>query len=527
VRHSRLREALLAALDDWWRVTKDAAEGQRLEVLLQAAEPAPDAFRVRWRSMLRRGDGEALVRLAGEPGAEKRPPEAVVSLARDLAKLKQYAAAERLLRAAQQRYRNNFWLNHNLGIALLKQPSPRPVEAARYLTAALALRSDNPGVCVNLGIALLDSEDVDGAIREFQTALRINPNYVAAHHNLGLALHRRKDLKGAIRAFRAALQIDPRCADVHCNLGHALGASNDLEGAIRHYRAALEIEKSAAAHCGLGLALHTSKDPEGAIREYRAALKIRPRFALAHYNLGIALLEKRDHDAAIAAFQKAAELRPDHAWSHAYLGDVLQAADRPDEAMKAYTKAVQLRRKLVADFPRVAAYRSQLGASLNNLAFLLLKRESPASAVPLLEEAVRHQKAALKLGPEAPYYRPFLRNHYENLAEALIQLGQHGKAATAAAELPDLYPDRPQEAVRAAGFLARCAGLAARDTTLPEARRKELVDAHGHRAVALLRRAMDRGWNDRTALDAAVFKPLRSRDDFQKLLAALGMKSEP
>ena len=36
---SRLRDALLAALDDWRRVTRDESDRQKLEVMLQTAEP--------------------------------------------------------------------------------------------------------------------------------------------------------------------------------------------------------------------------------------------------------------------------------------------------------------------------------------------------------------------------------------------------------------------------------------------------------------------------------------------------------
>ena len=53
---------------------------------------------------------------------------------------------QRLLRAGQDRYPSDFWLNYDLGMLLHYQKPPRAEEAVRYLTAALALRSDSPGV---------------------------------------------------------------------------------------------------------------------------------------------------------------------------------------------------------------------------------------------------------------------------------------------------------------------------------------------------------------------------------------------
>jgi len=117
---------------------------QQLAATLQAAEPEPDAFRSRWLAAARRRDGATLAQMSGEPGVQGLPAAAVVQLARDLHNVKEYAAAERLLRAGQERYRGNFWLNHELGMVLWGQKPPRPGEAVIYLTAALALRSDSP-----------------------------------------------------------------------------------------------------------------------------------------------------------------------------------------------------------------------------------------------------------------------------------------------------------------------------------------------------------------------------------------------
>ena len=154
VRGSRLREVLLAALDDWRRVTPDAAERHQLELVLQNAEPAADAFRQRWLTAVRRGDGAALAQLAGTPAVQDLPVMTVVNLARDLEEAKQAPAAEQLLREWQERYPGNFWLNHTLAWVLIHQQSSRSKEAARYMTAALALRSDSAAVYVDLSFAL-------------------------------------------------------------------------------------------------------------------------------------------------------------------------------------------------------------------------------------------------------------------------------------------------------------------------------------------------------------------------------------
>ena len=255
VQSSRLRGPLLAALEDWRRVTKNAAQQQQLEAVLQAAEPTADAFRQRWLAAVRQRDGPVLAELAGAPAVQTLPVLAILNLARDLQNARQAPAAVRLLRGAQERSPGNFWLNHELGMALRNLKPPRTEEAVRYLTAALALRSNSPGVYLNLGLSLHDTKDLDGAIRAYQAALQIDPNYAMAHNNLGWTLLAKNDLTGAIREFQAALKIDPNLAMAHNNLG---------------------------------VALHEKKDFDGAIREFQIALKIDPNFALAHTNLASA-----------------------------------------------------------------------------------------------------------------------------------------------------------------------------------------------------------------------------------------------
>jgi hypothetical protein len=108
------------------------------------------------------------------------------------------------------------------------------------------------------------------------------------------------------------------------------------------------------------------------------------------------------------------------------------------------------------------------------------------------------------------------------LAETLLRLGQHGEAAKAAEELFPLFPEGGAEYHRAAGFLARCVPLAAKDESLSEAARRKLAGSYADRAVDLLRKAMHQGYKDAEELKKnPSFDPLRSRDDFRKLLSDL------
>lgn len=74
----------------------------------------------------------------------------------------------------------------------------------------------------NLGLALLDKRDLDGAIAEFREALRLKPDLPQAHNRLGIALRDKGDLDLAIAEFREALGLKPDYPEAHNDLGQAL-----------------------------------------------------------------------------------------------------------------------------------------------------------------------------------------------------------------------------------------------------------------------------------------------------------------
>jgi tetratricopeptide (TPR) repeat protein len=149
----------------------------------------------------------------------------------------------------------------------------------------------------NLGIALAEKGDLDAAIREYQTALGINPNYADAHYNLGNAFIKKKDPDAAVREYRETLLINPNHADAHYSLGAALANKGDLDAAIREYRVALRLNPNdAKALTNLGVALANEGNLDAAIQEFQEVLRISPGDVKAQTNLGIAFAQKGRQD---------------------------------------------------------------------------------------------------------------------------------------------------------------------------------------------------------------------------------------
>jgi tetratricopeptide (TPR) repeat protein len=250
------------------------------------------------------------------------------------------------------------------------------------VTLYTATLTKNPGCWMahyNLGIALNDQGDTDGAIAHYRQALELRPSYAEAHYNLGRLLVQNGQLDEAITHYEKALEINPVDAEAQNNLGATLFANGRVDEAIAHYQKALAIQPDYAdASCNLASALLSDGDLDGAIAYYSACLAVSPNQAEAQYNLASALFRTGRTDEAIVHYQKVLELRPENADARANLGSGFLAKGRVRDAIAQYRDALRIAPDNVA--------------AQSNLAWLLATAADPSlrngsEAVLLAERA--------------------------------------------------------------------------------------------------------------------------------------------
>jgi serine/threonine-protein kinase len=261
-RPAAVREAIVAALDDWdeiasdpqYRITEPHLDW--LRAVAAAAEPEDDWTRG-FRATLAEKDPAkrrtALERLARAADVPKVPPLALRRLSHRLLEVKADAAALALLRRAQRQHPGEFWVNEELGFSL-RTVIPRELdEEVRFLTVAVALRPGSPGAHFNLGVALTNKSRLDEAIATFRKALEIDPKYAAAYGSLGIALAAKGQFEEAIAYCRKAIRLDPKNVQAHNSLGDVLQVRGQFDAAIASYKKAIEVKpKSADSHYRLG-----------------------------------------------------------------------------------------------------------------------------------------------------------------------------------------------------------------------------------------------------------------------------------
>jgi tetratricopeptide (TPR) repeat protein len=173
--------------------------------------------------------------------------------------------------------------------------------------------------------------------------------------------------------------------------------------------------------------------------------------------------------------------------------------------------------------PGMLTYQSDLGTAHFNLGLAhhklgqnSLARENLTKSIEILEKLVASEHASYET----------LHDSYHNLAEVLVESGDHAAAAAAAREVATTS----QSAVghyNSACFLARCVPLAEADKQLDAEKRRELGETYADQSVAALRAALDKGFADLERLQAdqaTVLASITSRPAFQEVVQQVGHK---
>ncbi len=140
---------------------------------------------------------------------------------------------------------------------------------------------------------------------EYQKAIKINPNYLAAYQYYAINLMAQGDFEGVFEKARRSLEIDPLLPIANANLAWFYYLSRQYEKAAEQARLTIEIE---------------------------------PNHFSAHWVLGITCGAQNRFDEAFRALQNAADLSGNRPFVIADLGRILARAKKKAEARKILKK---------------------------------------------------------------------------------------------------------------------------------------------------------------------------------------------
>jgi serine/threonine-protein kinase len=452
LRASPIREALIAALDDWWfaqwadRATQgDAPWKQVYEVVQHADDDA-------WRSRLRRATTgrrrQELIDMAAaaDVGALRRETVGLLAEALDGVNAREQSIA--VYRKAYLAHPGDFWINYELAQALTADEQPaRCQEAIPYFTACLALWPDNPLLHYYLADCLRVAGQPEKALALLESAVRRHPGRASWWFQLGDYWTAADNYAEAEKAYQQALRLDPERALVHAQLGRALENQERPAEAAAAYRQAVRLDPgNPAYHNDLGDALFKQGLYPEAGAAFEAAIALRPNVMIYHRNLALSLARRKLYDKAEPAYRKAITLKPSDADTHRELGRVLEQLRHHEDAEKSYREAVRLapgdarnhnllgnalyRRKQYAE--AAEEYRAAVRSNPKGMVFHRNLGRTLFEQRRFVEAEKAHREA-VRLGPEDPHSR-------NDLGRALYEQRRYAEAGQAFQRAAELNP---------------------------------------------------------------------------------------
>src|SRR5271156_325939 len=163
------------------------------------------------------------------------------------------------------------------------------------------------------------------AIREFRTAVHLDPEFPEARYDLGLTLFEFGGVKEAVEELEVASRLNPSLAHTHTALALALDKQGEPDAAIQEFERSLRIDPiSVAALDGIAKSLIAEKRYLEAINY----LKNAPKDESLELDLASAYSAAGDTNAALQTLLSLVEARPGSNPAHLNLGFVYEQQKR-------------------------------------------------------------------------------------------------------------------------------------------------------------------------------------------------------
>ena len=186
--------------------------------------------------------------------------------------------------------------------------------------------------------------DYKGAITDYDTAIRLNPDDADAYNNRGAAKGDLGQHFAAIADYDTAIRLNPDLAYAYNNRGIAKGNLGQYFAAIADYDIAIRLNPDlAGAYFNRGLTKSELGQHHAAIADFDTAIRLNPDHVEAYNNRGIAKGKLGQHFAAIADYDIAIRLKPDDATAYNSRGAAKGKLGQHSAAITDFDIAIRLK----------------------------------------------------------------------------------------------------------------------------------------------------------------------------------------
>jgi tetratricopeptide (TPR) repeat protein len=247
----------------------------------------------------------------------------------------------------------------------LSSPEGRAIDNLRRMVLG---SPGNVNARVKLAEALAYSGRLDESVEQFQAALKLDPETVAALSGLATIAMERKDYKSAesywlkviaLLDTKSAATGDPRLEQAYYGIGVTYIDTKRYEEAVQALKEALRIKSSASdTHYMISVAYRELDYPDKQREELLITLAFDPNNAQANYDLGLLYLGDKDTATAAELFRIAVDNAPE---GITLPQDELDKIEANGDAAERLAKA----QSLASKDPAAALVQARIAAALD------------------------------------------------------------------------------------------------------------------------------------------------------------------
>ena len=272
-----------------------------------------------------------------------------------------------------------------------------PAAVSDY-TKALEYNQKDATLYDDLGAVYLKMGNYDLALKNFDTALSIQPGYESAllnkaqaYRSMGHKKFERSDYPGAISDYEGSLIFNPKDDDVYNQLALSFIKLGDFDKAIAILDKGKSVNPGSEAiketrpwvYFNRGIKKSDSGDPEGAISDFKEAIQLNPLFLDAYAEIDSTYERLGKADSALIYQEKALAAKEKiniKVEAEVYLLQGLDKFNAGDYkgSVRDYSKALEL-------YPDYAEAYNNIGVSYYNLG--------------KYSKAIKYYKLALRIDP--------------------------------------------------------------------------------------------------------------------------------
>lgn len=177
---------------------------------------------------------------------------------------------------------------------------------------AIEIEPNNPAAYVALAGIYAREKRFDEAIKEYETIIAKNPNFLAGYMAVGTIYDQKGDGRKAETYYRKALEIKKDFGPAANNLAWNLAErGGNIDEALTYAQIAKEqLSNSAAVMDTLGYIYYLKGSYLNAIAELQDSLARDPGNPVVNYHMGLAQFKNNDKEKAKNFFEKALQLDP-------------------------------------------------------------------------------------------------------------------------------------------------------------------------------------------------------------------------